>query len=120
LDNKLGDYIRQQRGARSLREFAQKCDISHTHLDSIEKGYDPRTDKPVRITVETLNKIAKALNTSINELLIISGVVNANDKLYSEDKIKYHTNKNYNKETLKTELKKKYNLDENQLKIYGK
>lgn len=112
MENKLGDYIRQQRGKKSLRELAKKCDISHTHLDSIEKGYDPRTNKPVRVTVETLNKIAKALNTTINELLVISGVVEDENKIYSDDKIKYYSNKNFNKDKLKTELKQKYKLDE--------
>ena len=73
--NYIGDFIRKYRGDMSLREFAEKCKISHTHLDSIEKGYDPRTNKPVRITVETLKKIATAMNMSINDLLIQSGDV---------------------------------------------
>ena len=58
-----------------MREFAAKCGISHTHLDSIEKGTDYRSGKPVRVTVDTLEKIAKAMNMSVNELLIESGEV---------------------------------------------
>ena len=75
IKNKLGEFIRQYRGNQSLREFANKCGISHTHLDSIEKGIDPRSGKAVRITIDTLKKIAKAMNMSINELLIKSGEV---------------------------------------------
>lgn len=75
IKNKLGEFIRQYRGNQSLREFASKCGISHTHLDSIEKGIDPRSGKAVRITIDTLKKIAKAMNMSINELLIKSGEV---------------------------------------------
>ena len=75
IKNKLGEFIRQYRGNQSLREFANKCGISHTHLDSIEKGIDPRSGKTVRITIDTLKKIAKAMNMSINELLIKSGEV---------------------------------------------
>lgn len=75
IKNKLGEFIRQYRGNQSLREFAHKCGISHTHLDSIEKGIDPRSGKAVRITIDTLKKIAKAMNMSINELLIKSGEV---------------------------------------------
>ena len=77
--NYIGNYIRKYRGEMSLREFAKKCDISHTHLDSIEKGFDPRTGKPVSITVETLKKIANAMNMSINDLLIQSGDVKLED-----------------------------------------
>lgn len=75
IKNNLGSYIRKYRGSQSLREFAKKCGISHTHLDSIEKGIDPRSGKSVRVTIDTLEKIAKAMNMTINELLINSGEV---------------------------------------------
>lgn len=77
--NYIGDYIKKYRGDMSLREFAEKCDISHTHLDSIEKGIDPRTGKPVRVTVDTLKKIAKTMGMTINDLLIQSGDVRIED-----------------------------------------
>lgn len=77
--NCIGDFIRKYRGNTSLRDFAEKCGISHTHLDSIEKGMDPRTGKPVSVTVETLKKIANAMNMSINDLLIQSGDVKIED-----------------------------------------
>lgn len=66
----------------SLRDFASKCGISHTHLDSIEKGTDPRTNKPVSVTIETLKKIASAMNMTVNDLLICSGEVNIDDLVY--------------------------------------
>lgn len=59
--SKLGDYIRKQRNGMSLRTFAKKCGVSHTHIDSIEKGVDPRTRKPVRVTTETVKKIADGM-----------------------------------------------------------
>lgn len=77
--NYIGDFIKKYRGDMSLREFAEKCGISHTHLDSIEKGIDPRTGKPVSVTVETLKKIAKAMKMTINDLLIQSGDVKIED-----------------------------------------
>lgn len=73
--NYIGDFIKKYRGDMSLRDFAEKCGISHTHLDSIEKGFDPRTGKTVRVTVDTLKKIANAMNMTINDLLIQSGDV---------------------------------------------
>lgn len=85
--NYIGEYIRKYRGEISLREFADKCGISHTHLDSIEKGYDPRTGKPVRVTVNTLKKIAKAMGMSINDLLIQSGDVKLEDLHFDNAKL---------------------------------
>lgn len=88
--NYIGDYIRNYRGKTSLRAFAEKCEISHTHLDSIEKGFDPRTGKPVKVTVETLKKIANAMNMSINDLLIKSGDVKVSDIIninYMDDEL---------------------------------
>ncbi|AVX21639.1 Helix-turn-helix [Carboxydocella sporoproducens DSM 16521] len=69
--DKLGEYIRNKRKERglSLRECARMCDISHSYLDSLEKGKDPRTNKPVSPTIDTLKKISKGLGVPINELL---------------------------------------------------
>lgn len=72
MENKLGDFLREKQGSLSLREFAKKLDISHTYLDSIEKGYDNRTKKPVRITVDTLSKIALALDVPLEKLVALS------------------------------------------------
>lgn len=85
--NYIGEYIRKYRGDLSLREFADKCGISHTHLDSIEKGFDPRTGKPVRVTVETLKKIAKTMGMTINDLLINSGDVKISDLQFDNAEI---------------------------------
>ena len=95
MDNKIGIFIKNYRGDLSLREFSEKCDISHTHLDSIEKGYDPRTGKPVRVTVDTLKKIAHAMNMSINDLFIRSGEVDLSEMDF-----------NFNKESIDKEIVK--------------
>ena len=63
--NALGKRVREARGDMSLRDFAQKCDISHTHIDSIEKGIDPRTGKQVSVRWETLEKISNATGLSV-------------------------------------------------------
>ena len=85
--NYIGEFIKKYRGDMSLREFADKCGISHTHLDSIEKGFDPRTGKPVRVTVETLKKIASAMNMSVNDLLIQSGDVKLEELNFDNAKL---------------------------------
>jgi len=72
MENKLGIFLKEKRGTMSLRDFANKLDISHTYLDSLEKGYDNRNKKPVRVTVDTLSKIAQALNEPLEKLVFLS------------------------------------------------
>lgn len=72
MENKLGKFLIEKQGGMSLREFAKRLDISHTYLDSLEKGYDNRTKKPVRITVDTLSKIAEALDEPLEKLVSLS------------------------------------------------
>ena len=82
--NELGDFIKSKRLSMdlSLRDFAKLCDLSHTHIDSIEKGYDFRTGKPVRITNETLTKIAFAIDVEPSLLFDLSiGLVSENTKV---------------------------------------
>lgn len=70
--SRLGEYLKQKRGDQSLRDFAKKLKISHTHLDSLEKGFDPRTGKPVRPTTETITKIAKGLGVEWGKIFFIA------------------------------------------------
>lgn len=72
MENKLGNFLKEKRGSSSLRDFANKLEISHTYLDSLEKGYDGRNKKPVRVTVDILSKIAKALNEPLEKLVFLS------------------------------------------------
>jgi repressor LexA len=71
MNNNLGKYIKEKRHGMglSLREFGKRCDLSHTHVDSLEKGYDYRTKKPVNITNETFQKLAKGLG--VNESFLV-------------------------------------------------
>jgi transcriptional regulator with XRE-family HTH domain len=66
----LSDLIRTKRlnNGFSLREFSEKCGLSHTYIKNLEES-DPRTGKEIVPTVESLGKIAKALNMSLEELL---------------------------------------------------
>lgn len=59
MENKLGDFIRRVRGDMSLRAFGEMCNLSHSHIDSIEKGYDFRTGKRVSVTTDTIKKISE-------------------------------------------------------------
>lgn len=67
--NALGKLIRQLRGDLSLREFALKCEVSHTTIDNLEKGIDFRTGKPTQVKMATLQKIADACDVSLSYIL---------------------------------------------------
>ncbi len=71
MTNKLGEFIRQKRGNESLRDLAKRCGVSHTLIDTLEKGYDPRTRKPARPTVDSLKKIAIGLGVNVLDILIL-------------------------------------------------
>lgn len=65
----IGKTIRKLRGDLSLRAFAQKCHISHSTIDYIEKGVDFRTGKPSFPSALVLNKIADACDVPLNYIL---------------------------------------------------
>ncbi len=67
----LGAYIRICRESRgwSLRELAAAAGISHTTVDNIERGYDPRTGRTTNITLDTLYRLADALEETPHRLL---------------------------------------------------
>ena len=65
----IGKKIRQLRGDMSLRDFALKCDVSHTTIDNLEKGIDFRTGKPSQVKMATLQKIATACNVPVSYII---------------------------------------------------
>ncbi len=64
----LGKIIRELRGNMSLRDFAKKCNTTHTTIDNLEKGFDFRTGKPTQVKMVTLQKIADACGVSLSYL----------------------------------------------------
>lgn len=76
--SRLGKYINEyriQNGNMSIRGLALKCDLSSGYIHKLEKGVDPRTKKPIIPTVETINKLSKGMNVSVDILLELSGIV---------------------------------------------
>lgn len=70
----LGEYVRKKRKEMdlSLRDFGKLCGISHTTIDVIERGVDPRNGKPVNITNSTFEKLASGLGEPIEKLVGLS------------------------------------------------
>lgn len=70
----LGDYVKDYRQTHglSLRDFGKLCGISHTTIDCIEKGYDPRTKKAVNITNNTFFKLSASMGIPVHVLVDLS------------------------------------------------
>lgn len=89
MDNKLGEFLRKERKKKnmSLRDFSEYLGISHTYLNKLENGIDPRTSKPVSPTIETLKQISNAMNISLDTLLQISGYIPKKNNYDSDSSI---------------------------------
>jgi len=72
---KLGELLKELRGKESLRNASERIGISHTYLDTIEKGFDKRSGKPVKPTPDTLKLISKAYDCSYEELMKVAGYI---------------------------------------------
>ncbi len=60
--DEFGEYLKELRGTQSLRKFAEPLGISHTQLDRMEKGFDPRTGVKAGLSIEMIAKVAQGLN----------------------------------------------------------
>ena len=124
----IGEIVKNLRGNSSLREFAKKCDVSHTAIDTIEKGIDFRTGKPVQPKLATLEKIAAACSVPLTHITgstqdnkIQVSEYNARKFLLGDDA----SDENWEKvkefvEFLKTYKPKKAHLEENKMINYEK
>ncbi|MBS4174308.1 helix-turn-helix transcriptional regulator [Bacillus sp. FJAT-49736] len=75
-DKTLGEvlfYLRSEHLKLSLRKASELIGISHNYLSILEKGFDPRNNRPVQVTPEILKKISAAYEYPIEELLFLAG-----------------------------------------------
>lgn len=82
--NTLGELIKELRGKESLRDASKRIGISHTYLDTVEKGFDKRSGKIVNPTPETLKLISKAYNYEYEVLMTLAGYLET-DKMNSSE-----------------------------------
>jgi len=71
----IGKVLKELRGKMSLREASEKIGISHTYLDTIEKGFDKRSGKHVNPSPDTLRLISNAYNYPYINLLRLAGYI---------------------------------------------
>ena len=69
MTDRLGTFLKDKRGDASLRDFAYSLGISHTYLDSLEKGVNPKTGARVSVSAETIKRIADHFSVTTDYLL---------------------------------------------------
>ncbi|RDY67306.1 XRE family transcriptional regulator [Halobacillus trueperi] len=75
LGERLKD-LRIQKRNESIREVSKKVGISHTYLSTLEKGYDPRTKKERKPTIEVIKNLSGYYRLSTSDyldLLVMAG-----------------------------------------------
>lgn len=88
---KLSEIIIQYRNEHKMsqRQFGAQCALSTGYISLIEKEVNPQTGKRMVPTITVLNKIAKGMGITLDELLTICDdmVVDISEKsaLISED-----------------------------------
>lgn len=67
----LGEYIKAYRKehGESQRSFALRCGLSNTNISFLERGLNPNTGKPIAPDVLTLQKLAKAMGVSVQDII---------------------------------------------------
>lgn len=76
----FGNYLKEIRGDRSLREMERITGLSHTYLSTLEKGIDPRTDKERLPSLETLDALSRTLKIDFAVLMEKVGFPQLQDK----------------------------------------
>ncbi|SME22498.1 helix-turn-helix protein [Bacillus cereus] len=78
----LGTIIKEYRlnNKLSLREFANQCQLSHSYIDKLEKGIDPRNGKTVEPTLAVIEQISKAIKRDKTDLLEEIGYLTKQEK----------------------------------------
>jgi len=89
----------------SLREFAEKCNLSHSYIKNLEDG-DPRTGRDITPTLSSLEKLAPVLGISIEDLLKEIGYINDLDERFIPSNLKLvRGNKTYQEISREISLK---------------
>jgi transcriptional regulator with XRE-family HTH domain len=83
----MGERLREIRTKKnlSLREAADKIGVSHTYLNSLEKGANPRTGKPANPSAKTLLRISETYGIPVEELVATDDCAVADRKCDIED-----------------------------------
>lgn len=67
----IGEIIKKYRTKHDLsqRAFASRTSLSHSYINTLEKIYNPKTQKPYSVTTDVALELASAMNIKIEDLL---------------------------------------------------
>lgn len=67
----IGEIIKNYRTTHNLsqRALASRTTLSPSYINTLEKIYNPKTNKPYSVTTDVANELAKAMQMTIEELL---------------------------------------------------
>lgn len=82
----LSALLMKLRGDLSIREASKRIGISHTYLDTLEKGFDKRSGNFTKPTPETLKLISNAYNYPYEDLMFVAGYI-SDYSLTSKDQL---------------------------------
>jgi len=79
---RLGDMIKAKREqlGLSLREFAERCNLSHSYIKNLEDG-DPRTGKDIVPTFCSVEKLAPVFDMTVEDMLKEIGYIQNDEKV---------------------------------------
>lgn len=90
---KLNDLIKEYRTTHnlSLRAFAKKSGLSYGYIYMLEKNINPKTQKPIKPTLEAIKGVAYGLDISVDDLLKMLDddqefIINTNNTSYNDVK----------------------------------
>lgn len=71
----IGDLVKEYRTANDLSQsdFGERCGLSKGYISMLERNVNPRNNKPIAPTIETLDQIAKGMMITLDELFDIMG-----------------------------------------------
>ncbi len=72
---KLGNILKNKREelGLSLRDASKLVSLSHNYLSVLEKAKDPKSNMPIKPTIDTLKLLSDGYKMDINELLVLAG-----------------------------------------------
>lgn len=67
----IGEIIKEYRTIHHLsqREFASRTSLSSSYINTLEKVYNPKTNKPYSVTTDVAKDLANAMMMPIEELI---------------------------------------------------
>lgn len=76
----IGNFLKELRGDRSLREVGRKSGISHTYISNIERGIDPRSGSEIKPSPKLLRRLADYYDYPYPDLMLKTGYLTLADR----------------------------------------